>query len=96
MKALTIALFFVLCFALLPASANISGTVSSSVTLGRTFPASDGVYIVTGDVTAQGSSPVLNVEAGVVVKFNAGRQLIIGSPSSSSLNGNLVINGTQA
>jgi len=79
MKTLAMLTFFTLCAAVLTAAVNISGTVSNNITLGRTFPASDGVYIVIGDVTVQGSSPTLTIEAGVVVKFNTGRQVIIGS-----------------
>jgi hypothetical protein len=95
MKALLIFVLAMLFCGTLAASVNVSGTISTNTTFGRYSPASDGVYIVTADITVQGAaSPVLTIEAGVVVKFNAARQMIIGHASSPGASGNLAINGT--
>lgn len=78
---------------LTPANAyvNISGTISSDTTLGKTFPAADGIYIVTGDVTV--SNCTLTVEAGVVIKFDNLRSMFIGTTTTP---GTLRCQGTAA
>jgi parallel beta-helix repeat protein len=59
------------------ADTNVSGTIGANTTW--TLAASP--YIVTGDVSVGSVSlpkPVLTIEAGVTIKFNAGRKLSIG------------------
>src|SRR5688572_9145184 len=54
---------------------NVSGAIGASTT----WTLSASPYIVTGDVTVGGaSSPILTIEPGVKIKFNAGRTLIVG------------------
>src|SRR6266851_4626581 len=51
------------------ADTNVSGTISTSTT----WTLANSPYVVTGAViVAAASAPVLTIEAGVVVKFNAG------------------------
>ena len=74
----------------LSASTAVSGTISSSTTWGL----AGSPYVLTGNVVVSGGAlPVLTIEAGVTVLFNANAALIIGHASSASVPGGLVVNG---
>src|SRR5215831_10596701 len=76
-----------LCFLLaasgLAAQTNVSGTISTNTT----WTVAGSPYIVTGDVFVENSAaaPVLTIQAGVTVKFNAGFSLWIGNSYPGSL-----------
>jgi flagellar hook assembly protein FlgD len=50
-----------------------------------TWHASALPYVITGGVNVSGTQPVLTIEAGTVVKFATGMELVIGYPSAGSL-----------
>jgi hypothetical protein len=86
-----VAVAMAVCFGLatveLLAYANVSGDITGSVTWGRTSPAADGIYRVTGAVRVM-SGGSLTIEPGVIVKFNSGMSLTVGggTPASGTLN----------
>jgi flagellar hook assembly protein FlgD len=60
----------------------VSGTISASTT----WSLAKSPFLVTGDVLVQGSqAPVLTIDAGVTVKFNAGTRLIVGQTAAGKL-----------
>lgn len=64
------------------ADTPVSGTISASVT----WSLANSPYLVTGDVIVQGSpTPVLTVDAGVTVRFNAGTRLMVGRTAAGKL-----------
>jgi hypothetical protein len=63
---------------------NVTADITASVTW-----TANKTYIITGDIEVSGNA-VLTIEAGTVVKFNAGAQLSIGYYST----GTLIANGT--
>lgn len=70
----------------------ISGTITTSVS----WILDGSPYIISGDVlVASSSSPVISIEEGVQVRFNAGASLRLGSTNSSSSRGGLIVNGTE-
>lgn len=68
-------------FSSIEASVNVSGAITTDTTLGLTFPATDGIYIITGDVTVYNGA-TLTIEAGVEVRFNQYMSMYIGSGTS--------------
>lgn len=65
------------------------GEISAS----QTWSAKDSPHLVQETVFISGSaSPVVTIEAGVVVKFAAGTSIVVGSSSDA---GALIVNGTQ-
>jgi parallel beta-helix repeat protein len=77
------------------AATNVSGTISTDTV----WTLVGSPYIVTGSITVQGTDgpdgvTTLTIEPGVVVRFNQGAYLTIGS--SSSIPGELLAVGTQA
>lgn len=60
----------------------VSGTISASAT----WSLANSPFLVTADVTVQGSpAPTLTIEAGVTVKFNAGTRLMVGNTTAGKL-----------
>jgi hypothetical protein len=81
----------------LPALSWADTTISSNITADTAWTLAGSPYIVTGNITVQGSTSAgatLTVEPGVVVKFNSGRYMNIGSSSGNP--GALVAQGTAA
>jgi len=74
----------------------LEGTiVNTNITSSVTWTLAGSPYIIATNVTIYGaSSPVVTIDPGVVVKFNAGYSLSIGHSSSSSNPGGMVVNGT--
>jgi hypothetical protein len=70
-----------------------SGTISTD----ETWLAADNPHICTGDITISSTEPfpVLTLEPGVIVKFDAGVRMYVGYTSSSSLGGGLIAVGTE-
>ncbi len=93
MKHITLLLFCCLLGGLLFADTTISGNITSS----QTWTQAGSPYIITNAIEiSDASTPVLTIEAGVVVKFAAARSISIGSASYSERNGGLIVNGTAA
>jgi hypothetical protein len=91
MKALAPVIVFLFCSSLLMADTVINANITASAT----WDLAGSPYIINGNRTISGSTnPVVTVEPGVVVKFNSGATLYIGSTSSSSVGGGLIVNGT--
>lgn len=73
------------------AALDVSGNITSSATWGIDYPSPDGVYIVTGNVQVFGAGVTLTIEAGVEVRFNQNRRLLIGNGGTY---GRLLVEGT--
>ncbi len=71
---------------------NISGNITVDTFLGETSPATDGIYIVTGDITVYDGA-TLTIGEGVEIRFNQNRAMYIGTTTSP---GTLVCQGIEA
>ncbi len=93
MKALSFVLLLLVCTTALIADTSITGTISTS----QTWSLAGSPYIITGNVVVEGAAlPVITVQAGVQVRFNAGASIILGNPNWNSVRGGMVVNGTAA
>lgn len=80
------ALFFFLSLAALPLLAT---EVTQDITVNTTWTVANSPYVLTGDINVSGpNNPVLTIEAGVVVKGNAGARLTINAPDKGTLDVN--------
>ncbi len=86
-------LFFV--FILMLGSVFADTIISANITTSTTWNLAGSPYIIQGSRIISGATnPIVTVEPGVVIKFNASANLQIGSNSSSSSPGGLIVNGT--
>lgn len=93
MKAHIFLLFCLLLITQLAADTAISGTISSS----QTWTLAGSPYIITGSVTVNGpAQPIITIQAGVQVRFNAGAGIILGNANWNSERGGMVVNGSEA
>ncbi len=91
MKASFLVLVFLLIVAFLAAETQITADINDH----QTWTTAGSPYIINGNISVYGYGvPILTIEAGVEVKFNAGASLIIGY-SASSHGGGIVANGSQ-
>jgi len=70
-----------------------TGTISTD----ETWLAADNPHICTGDITISSTSlPTLTLEPGVIVKFDAGKTMFVGSSSYTTYAGGLIAVGTES
>ncbi len=94
MKALSFWLFCCLILgSALFADTNVSGTINTS----QTWTLAGSPYIITGNVEVRGyPTPIITIQAGVVVKFNSGTAINLGNVNYNDQLGAIVANGTAA
>jgi len=74
----------------------LEGTIiNTNITSSTTWTLAGSPYIISANITIYGaSSPILTIEPGVQVRFDAGYSLGIGHTSSGTNFGGIVVNGT--
>jgi parallel beta-helix repeat protein len=93
MNKRVILLFLVMISTVLTAQTNHTGTISTN----ETWTAAGNPHIVTGNITISSASlPILTIEPGVIVKFDAATTMTVGHSSSSAFAGGLMAVGTEA
>jgi len=69
--------------------------INANITSSATWNLAGSPYIIAGNYSIYGASnPIVTIEAGVVVKFNANTSLMIGHNTVSISPGGMIVNGT--
>jgi len=90
-----IPVIFVLILVLMVGCIYAETIISANITTSTTWDLAGSPYIIQGTRLISGvTNPIVTVDPGVVIKFNAGAILQIGSNSSSTSPGGMIVNGT--